>query len=189
MQSTALKTDTVMPRNDDITAEKCLIALKDGDRDALGELYRVASASVFSYALSVLRSVHDAEDVLHDCFVNIFTSAGAYTPCGKPFAWIITIAKNLCLMKLRERKRFASGTEANEDWDMAFAEESGLSPEDRLMIRRCMTLLSEEENRIVVLHAVAGFKHREIAELMELPLMTVISKYRRAIAKLRKSLE
>ena len=72
---------------------------------------------------------------------------------------------------------------------MAFAEGSGLSPEDRLMIRRCMTLLSEEENRIVVLHAVAGFKHREIAELMELPLMTVISKYRRAIAKLRKSLE
>lgn len=189
MQSIALKTDTVLPRSDDITAENCLIAIKDGDRDALSELYRIASASVYSYALSVLRSVHDAEDVLHDCFVNIFTSAGAYTPCGKPFAWIITIAKNLCLMKLRERKRFASSTEADEDWDMAFAEESGLSPEDRLMIRSCMNLLSEEENRIVVLHAVAGFKHREIAEIMDIPLMTVISKYRRALAKLRQSLE
>lgn len=189
MQSIALKTDTVLPRNDDVTAENCLAAIKNGDKEALGELYSIASASVYSYALSVLRSVHDAEDVLHDCFVNIFTSAGAYIPCGKPFAWIITIAKNLCLMKLRERKRFAHGAEADEDWDMAFAEGSGLSPEDSLMIRRCMSLLSEEENRIVVLHAVAGFKHREIADIMDIPLMTVISKYRRAIQKLRKNLE
>ncbi len=189
MQSIAVKNITELPTTDDVTAENCLIALKDGDRDALSELYRLASASVYSYALSVLRSKHDAEDVLHDCFVNIFTSAGAYTPRGKPFAWIITIAKNLCLMKLRERKRFASGAEADDDRDMAFAEESGIAPEDRLMIRRCLKLLSEEEHRIVVLHAVAGFKHREIAEITGIPLMTVISKYRRAIQKLRQSLE
>ena len=189
MQSIALKTDTAIPGNDDVTAENCLLAIGKGDKDALSKLYSIASASVYSYALSVLRSVHDAEDVLHDCFINIFTSAGAYIPCGKPFAWIITIAKNLCLMKLRERKRFAHSAEADEDWDLAFAEGAGLAPEDRLMIRRCMTLLSEDENRIVVLHAVAGFEHREIAEIMDIPLMTVISKYRRAIQKLRRSLE
>ena len=49
--------------------------------------------------------------------------------------------------------------------------------------------LGGEERRIFLLHAVAGFKHREIAEFMELPLATVLSKYSRAVKKMRKYLE
>ncbi len=49
-----------------------------------------------------------------------------------------------------------------------------------------MKELSPEENSIVVLHAVAGLKHRETAKLMGMPLSTVLSKYRRALEKLRK---
>ena len=52
-----------------------------------------------------------------------------------------------------------------------------------------MTRLSDEERQIVVLHAVAGFKHREIADIVELPLPTVLSKYHRALKKLRAFLE
>lgn len=52
-----------------------------------------------------------------------------------------------------------------------------------------MKQLTDQERQIVMLHAVAGFKHREIAELLELPLSTVLSKYRRALKKLRHSLE
>ncbi|MBR4435684.1 MAG: RNA polymerase sigma factor [Clostridia bacterium] len=170
-------------------AEACLIAIKNGDKSALEELYSIASAPVFAYAVSVLRNRHDSEDVLHDCFISIFNSAGGYVPRGKPFAWIITIAKNLCLMKLRERKRYTSSGAFEEDWDTAFAVDCAASAEDRMMIKECMTLLSETESKVVVLHAVAGFKHREIAEITDMPLMTVISHYRRAIAKLKKSLE
>lgn len=189
MQAIAATAEYESSRSEERMAEDCLIALGEGNRAALEELYSIASPHVYSYALSVLRSVQDAEDVLHDCFVSIFTSAGGYEPRGKPFAWIITIAKNLCFMRLRERKRLSDGAAIDEDHDMAFAQSEGMDPEDRLMIRSCMTLLTEEENRIVVLHAVSGFKHREIAEILELPLMTVISKYRRALAKLRENIE
>ena len=51
-----------------------------------------------------------------------------------------------------------------------------------------MKLLTDEERQIVVLHAVGGFKHREIAELIGLSLPTVLSKYSRAVKKLRKHL-
>ena len=44
---------------------------------------------------------------------------------------------------------------------------------------------SEQEQQIVVLHAVSGFRHREIASLLSLPLSTVLSKYHRAIKKLQ----
>ena len=56
------------------------------------------------------------------------------------------------------------------------------------MIRQCMDRLSDEERQIVVLHAVAGFRHREIGALLELPLSTVLSKYHRAIKKLKEHL-
>lgn len=48
-----------------------------------------------------------------------------------------------------------------------------------------MTGLSDQERQVVLLHAVTGLKHREIAALLELPLPTVLSKYSRALKKLR----
>ena len=48
-----------------------------------------------------------------------------------------------------------------------------------------MERLSDEERQIVMLHAVAGFRHRETAALLTLPLPTVLSKYQRALKKLR----
>ena len=155
-----------------------LAAVAAGSTEALERLYNTAKAAVYSYSLSVLRNVQDAEDVLHDCFVNIFTAAAGYRPHGKPMAWIITIAKNLCFARLRQHNR--QEQLPDEDWSEMLADNAGLSNEDRL---------SEEENRIVVLHAVAGFKHREIASVTGMPLATVLSKYRRAIAKLRENLQ
>ena len=60
--------------------------------------------------------------------------------------------------------------------------------DDALALREAMTVLSEEERQIVLLHAVSGMKHRELSELLELPLSTVLSKYARALAKLKKAL-
>ena len=157
-----------------------LAAVAAGSTEALERLYNTAKAAVYSYSLSVLRNVQDAEDVLHDCFVNIFTAAAGYRPHGKPMAWIITIAKNLCFARLRQHNR--QEQLPDEDWSEMLAE-------DRLVLRECLGRLSEEENRIVVLHAVAGFKHREIASVTGMPLATVLSKYRRAIAKLRENLQ
>ena len=52
-----------------------------------------------------------------------------------------------------------------------------------------LTALADDERQIVLLHAVTGWKHREIAGLLELPLSTVLSKYRRALLKLKTKLE
>ena len=52
-----------------------------------------------------------------------------------------------------------------------------------------MAALTDEERQVVMLHAVTGLKHREIAQLLELPLATVLSKYRRALKKLNLLLE
>jgi len=60
-----------------------------------------------------------------------------------------------------------------------------VTPEDRYLLQMALGTLSDEECQIVMLHALTGLKHREIAALLEMPLATVLSKYHRALKKLR----
>ena len=145
---------------------------------------RQANTAVYSFALSILKNTSDAEDALHDCFLDIYQAAEHYRPQGKPMAWIFTIVRNRCLQKLRERTRTADIP--SEDWEPYLQSRESITPEDRLLIGTCMERLNQQERQIVVLHAVSGFRHREIAQLLQLPLPTVLSKYHRALKKLKK---
>lgn len=58
-----------------------------------------------------------------------------------------------------------------------------------MVLQTVLSRLSVEERQIVILHSVEGFKHREIAQILDLPLGTALSKYHRALSKLRKMLE
>ena len=60
---------------------------------------------MYGLALSYLKNQHDAEDVTQDAFVRAWENAHQYRPQGTPLAWLLTIARNLALMKLRERGR------------------------------------------------------------------------------------
>ena len=158
-----------------------LAAIADGSSDALAMLYQETSSSVYAYALS-LKNSHDAEDVLHDCYLRVWTAASSYRSSGKPMAWILTIAKNLCLKQLRSRSRTEDLPE--EDWKNSL-ESAEMTSDDKIVLRQCMEALSDTERQIVVLHAVSGFKHRQIAAHLGLPLATVLSKYHRAIKKMK----
>ena len=175
-----------MLRQDAPKLEEYIACIAQNDREAFALLYEQTRACVYGFALSILKNTHDAEDVLHDCYLSVIASAGGYRPRGKPMAWIFTIARNLCLMKLREYRRM--GEMPEDDWEAQLREKGSVSPEDSLILAECMRSLSEEERQIVVLHEVGGFKHREIAELLELPLPTVLSKHSRALKKLKSHL-
>lgn len=163
--------------------DACLAALAAGESAALETLYKHTSAPIYGFALSILKNAPDAEDVLHDCYVNVYAAAPRYTSGGKPMAWMLTIARNLCLQKLREGRKTADLPQ--EDWEKYLEAREGMTAEERLLVAECLTKLTDEERQIVVLHAVAGFKHRETAELLGLPLPTVLSKYNRALKKLK----
>ena len=105
---------------------------------------------------------------------------------GKPMPWILTRARRLSMSVLRERVRTPDIPE--EVWLTAAAESPYERTEQRLVLSAAMRVLSDEERQIVVLHAVTGLKHIEIARLLALPLPTVLSKYSRARKKLEKTL-
>ena len=159
--------------------DRWIKAIARGDRDALAQLYAATHGAVYAYALSILKNRLDAEDVLQDCYITILRSAGQYKSQDKPMAWIMTITRNLCLKLLRQQQRYLP-LENEELYCRAETD-----PDDRLLIRQCMQQLTDQERQIVVLHAVAGFSHGEIAKHLDLKLGTVLSKYHRAIQKLK----
>lgn len=167
--------------------DRCIARIAQGDRDALASLYERTHAAINAFALFLLKNRQDAEDVLQDTFVQIFLSAEQYRSHGKPMAWLMTIARNQAMMRLRNKGRTV--TMSPEDWHEQFADKPAVSQDDMLTLHALLEKLTDEERQIVSLHALTGLKYREIASMLDMPLSTVLSKYHRAIKKLENSLK
>lgn len=165
--------------------DNCIIRIANGEEDALTTLYRQARTAVYGFALSIVKNVHDAEDILQDTFLVVWQKAGSYRPNGKPMAWLMTITRRLAIDRLREHTRTVPLSP--EDWQTWLSERPDATQEDRLILSSLLEQLGDQERQIVILHALTGLKHREIAELLAIPLPTVLSKYNRALKKLQKS--
>lgn len=168
-----------------VTNEKIILDIANGDKAALSELYLQTKNAVYSFALSTLRDMQSAEDVMQETFIQVWNSAETYVPRGKsPLPWILGIAKNLSLARMREDRRLGSWIDDNPE--PADPLDQILACENKIVTRAVLAKLSQEERQIVVLHVVAGLKHREVAALLELPLSTVLNKYNRSLKKLEK---
>ena len=167
-----------------IIDENLIARMACRDAAAFRELYLASSSVVYGYALSILKSKADAEDVMHDAFIRIYQGASSYQPKGKPLAWMLTIVRNLCYNAIRQQKSTAV---IEEDKSLSFASHEQASV-DRIVLEKALQILDSQERQIVILHALTGMKHREIAGLLELPTGTVLSKYHRALNKLREEI-
>ena len=165
--------------------EAMLSGIAREDSAAFERFYRSTDRTLYTYILSLTRNHHDAQDVMMDTYLKVRANAHRYVPQGKPLAWVFTIARNLVRSRQREAARETLYGDVTEV-ELAFPATD--TQDDALALREAMTVLSEEERQIVLLHAVSGMKHRELSELLELPLSTVLSKYARALAKLKKAL-
>lgn len=160
-----------------------ILDISNGSKEALELLYNKTKSYVYGYAFSMLNNVTDAEDVMQDTYVNIYKYASMYNPRNKPLAWILTITKNLCLNKLKQKKR-RKETDIS-DIEHIIAKDKRHMHHDYTFARTILEELTEEEKKIIILSSVEGLKYREIAHLLDLNLSTVLSKYHRAMKKLR----
>ena len=163
--------------------DELLLRTGQGDRDAFARLYSLTRGAVYALALSMLQDAHEAQDIAQDAFVRVWESAPGYRTQGSPMAWLLTIARNLARSRLRQRGRQTTLDE--EVWNAIPADTSDIPPEDRAVLQQSLARLGAEERQVILLHAVTGLKHREIALLLEQPLSTVLSKYHRGLNKLK----
>ena len=154
--------------------------IASGNKEALSSLYNATKTSVYGYILSILKNKHLAEETLQDTYVKIWENAYLYKSKEKPLAWIFTIARNISLMKIRKEKNHIDVDDLKDVLSV-----SKTNIDDRLFLSYLFSNVTEEERTIVILHVVGGLKHHEIAKMMNIPLGTVLSKYKRTINKLK----
>lgn len=177
------------PDNSSPVDDQLLQQVAKGNQEAFKQLYQYTDRAVYSFILSIVKHPQDAEEVMQETYMKVWTSAASYQAQGKPLAWIFTIARNLCYMKFREQKHQA---DIGFD-DLEGMEQGEVCPQieqaaDKLVLKAALELLKEEERQIVLLKNSSGLKHREIAEALHMPLATVLSKYNRAMKKLEQYL-
>jgi len=166
--------------------EKLFKLIGQNDMNALEELYHITERTLYAYILSIVKNHDETLDLMQETYLKIMSSAHLYKPMGKPLAWIFTIAKNLHLSKLRKGKKEYSIDSIEIENDLQFSYIT--DKEDKMVLETALRILDEDERKIVILYAVSGLKHKEIAESIGLKLSTSLSKYHRALTKLRKYL-
>lgn len=167
--------------------EKLFERIGNDDIEALDQLYLLTEKTMYSFTLSITRDHEEALDLMQDVYIKISSAAHLYKPMGKPLAWMFTIAKNMFYTKKKRDGRSVNMDTHIISDDMRFSYVTDL--EDKIVLGGVLDILSEEERQIVILYAVSGMKHKEIAENLGLKLSTTLSKYHRALKKLKNYLE
>lgn len=157
------------------------------DMQALETLYISTERTLYAYLLSLTRNHDTSVDLLQETYLKVMGAAHLYTPQGKPLAWMFTIARNLYMDDIKKKQREVAVGEDGLYDQVSLSYE--MHPENRLVLTTALTELTEEERSIILLYAVSGMKHREIAKLLDLNLSTVLSKYHRALKKLKAVIE
>ncbi len=168
--------------------EEAMLQLKKGDVDALEYIYNETHKGVFTFILPILRDYTKAEDIMEQTYVHLYETADKYEQDGSALNWILTIAKNLALGELNKTNRELA-IDFSDPLNVNLVYEHDKEIDEGPTIALANRILTPEEFQIVTMHAIGGYKHREIADILDLPLGTVTWKYNEAIKKLRKELE
>ena len=86
-----------------------LAAIAAGQQDALAQFYHLTRTAVYGLSLSYLKNTHDAQDITQDVFVHVWDHAPQYRPTGSPMGWLLTVCRNLCLMRHGAPRRSQRG--------------------------------------------------------------------------------
>jgi RNA polymerase sigma-70 factor (ECF subfamily) len=165
-----------------------------GDRAALQTAYRLTSAKLFGVCLRILHERAEAEDVLQEVYLTVWQKAADFDPArASPMTWLITIARNKAIDRLRaggQSHRMEAIDAAADVADAApLAEEALAQGEANAQLKACLGGLAAHEQNALRGAFFDGNTYEELAARMNVPLGTMKSWIRRALQKLKACLE
>jgi RNA polymerase sigma-70 factor (ECF subfamily) len=183
--------------------EHMLRRASEGDQDAWRLIVDVYSGRVFGLIRAQCNSVDLAEEITQSTFCTVVAKIESYTELGRFEQWLFRIAMNRLRDEMRRRKRQARPVE--DDALAVLAEGEGpaggpggstrsggaagvslpdVSGPELAALREALTELSESDQHIIHLRHSAGLSFKQIAEVLEQPLGTVLARQHRALKKL-----
>jgi RNA polymerase sigma-70 factor (ECF subfamily) len=170
------------------------------DTAALAELYDRHSRLVFGLVLRIIGDRGEAEEILQEAFVRVWTRADRYeAQMGGPLPWIVRVARNCAIDRLRARRvRAAVHTPAVDGAAVEAArpatgiqdpEAAVLDAERKQTLTVALAGLPAAQRQLIEAAFFEGYTHSELAQHFRLPLGTVKTRIRAGLLAMRQSLE
>ena len=185
-----------MKSDDAALIERC----RAGDIAAFEPLVEKYRQRVWRLAYNVLRDREEAWDVAQEAFVRAWQALPNFRGQSAFYTWLFRIVMNVAADRARARaaRGRAFGTERipEEDWDRVLVDQpddarpdaAAAGAEQRARIEKALATLSADHRRIVVLSDIEGLSYREIADVLEIPMGTVMSRLHNARKRLKGAL-
>jgi RNA polymerase sigma-70 factor, ECF subfamily len=163
-----------------------------GDLGAFDRLYARFERPLYGFIKSHLGDAREAEDVLHETFVTLLRERDKHPTVRSFRGWLYAVARNLCLNRLRSRKRASRALAAVSGAEALAALPA--TPERELEAREQAAALKRAAERLPSTLAeayrlrAAGLSNDEVADLLGVPVGTVKSRMHEMVARLRQEL-
>lgn len=172
-----------------LSEEELVLALRNREKIAIEALYDMYSSSLYGVISRIIIDTATAEDVLQETFIKIWHSfAGYSTEKGRLFTWMVNIARNLAIDKIRSKDYKNQNKNQELENNVTFIDEqrNTVYKPELLGIKELVATLKPEQKSILDLVYFKGFTHVEAAEELGIPLGTIKTRLRTAIQQLRK---
>lgn len=164
-----------------MTDEQLVSYCLKGDAAAQKRLYEKFASRMFGVCLRYAASREEAEDVLQEGFLKVFTHLSSYKGSGVLEGWIRKVIINTALTAIRENRQAVETLEDTEEPSIDAAVIPDLNAKDLLVL---IQALPPGFRTVFNLYAIEGYSHREIADLLGISENTSKSQYARARAQL-----
>lgn len=161
--------------------EKVILGSQKGKRKSQVQLYQKYAPMLLAVCLRYVADKSEAEDILQEGFLKIFKSIKGYTGQGNFEGWMRKIMVNTAITHFNREKKHYYHEEVEEQVDLE--SDINLSPDKEYDAKELLTLLTKmpEGYRLIFnLYAIEGYKHREIADQLNIEESTSKSQYLRA---------
>lgn len=176
-----------MSRDDRLEDAELIRALSAGDKSALATLYDRHAPVALGLAKRILREQREAEDVVHDVFLELWRRSSTYRPeAASVRTWLLLMIRSRCFDRRGSAARRL--TVALSGADHVEAPASSDDSLDRNRVAPLLASLPPNHREVIVLGYFEGLSSSEIAEELAVPIGTVKSRVAAALATLRRSL-
>ncbi len=173
----------------ELTDGELIVRTARGDRDAFEQLYRRNARAVLGLATRQLGERAAAEDAVQETFASVWRSARSYRPDRGPGgSWLYVVARNAIVDRVRARKDVPAEIPDRASTDAGPLESAEASWE-HWRVHRALEELPESERAVIALAYWSGLSQREVADRIGVPLGTVKTRTRAALAHLAEILE
>ena len=163
-----------------MTEQTILVGCINNDPSAQRELYNRYSPKMLSVCYRFGNSREDAEDMLQEGFIKIFTQIHTFQNKGAFEGWIRRIIVHTCINFLKKNKKFSNSIDLDQADYLEVKEETMPSVMQASQIIECIRQLPLGYRTVLNLYAMEGYSHKEIADMLDIEESTSRSQYTRA---------